>query len=36
LRILERIDRAGGDVFRHRPVLRAPDWSLMFWRAALT
>ncbi len=36
LRILERIDRAGGDVFRHRPVLRAPDWSLMFWRAAMT
>ncbi len=36
LRILERIDRAGGDVFRHRPVLRAPDWSLMLWRAALT
>jgi phytoene synthase len=36
LRILERIDRAGGDVFRHRPVLRAPDWSLMFWRAAVT
>jgi squalene synthase HpnC len=36
LRILERIDRAGGDVFRHRPVLRAPDWSLVFWRAAVT
>ena len=36
LRILERIDRAGGDVFRHRPVLRGPDWSLMLWRAALT
>ena len=36
LRILEQIDRAGGDVFRHRPVLRAPDWSLMFWRAAMT
>jgi len=36
LRILERIDRAGGDVFRRRPVLRAPDWSVMFWRAAVT
>ena len=36
LRILERIDRAGGDVFRNRPVLRAPDWSVMFWRAAVT
>jgi phytoene synthase len=35
LRILERIDRAGGDVFRRRPVLRAPDWPLMFWRAAV-
>jgi len=34
LRILERIDRAHGDVFRHRPALRAPDWPLMLWRAA--
>ena len=32
-RILERIDGASGDVFRHRPVLRAADWSLMLWRA---
>jgi squalene synthase HpnC len=36
LRILERIDRAGGDVFRRRPVLRAPDWPVMCWRAAVT
>ena len=36
LRILERIDRARGDVFRQRPVLRAPDWLLMLWRAALS
>jgi len=21
-------------VFRHRPVLRGPDWLLMLWRAA--
>ncbi len=35
LRILERIDRAGGDVFRRRPVLRAPDWPLLAWRAAV-
>jgi phytoene synthase len=34
LRILERIDRVRGDVFRRRPTLRAPDWALMLWRAA--
>jgi squalene synthase HpnC len=34
LRILERIERAGGDVFRHRPTLHAMDWPLMFYRAA--
>jgi phytoene synthase len=34
LRILEKIDRVGGDVFRHRPVLRGSDWLLMLWRAA--
>ncbi|HEX4986060.1 MAG TPA: squalene synthase HpnC [Burkholderiales bacterium] len=32
-RILDKIDRHGGDVFRHRPVLRAPDWALMLCRA---
>lgn len=34
LRILERIDRVRGDVFRHRPVLRGPDWVVVLWRAA--
>ena len=35
LRILERIDAARGDVFRHRPALSARDWTLMAWRALL-
>ena len=30
LRILRAIDRAHGDVFRHRPVLRRRDWAMMF------
>jgi squalene synthase HpnC len=34
LRILEQIDRVRGDVFRHRPMLRGPDWLRMLWRAA--
>lgn len=29
LRILRAIDRAQGDVFRHRPVLRRRDWAMM-------
>jgi len=33
LRILERIDTAGGDVFRHRPALSARDWTMMGLRA---
>lgn len=33
LRILERIDRVRGDVFRHRPVMRAADWLVLLWRA---
>ena len=33
LRILERIDRVGGDVFNRRPQLRAPDWLRMSARA---
>jgi squalene synthase HpnC len=33
LRILERIDAVGGDVFRRRPVLAASDWTLMGLRA---
>jgi squalene synthase HpnC len=32
-RILEKLERARGDVFRHRPVLRAWDWGVMFARA---
>jgi len=36
LRILERIDRVRGDVFRRRPALRAPDWPRMLWRAAFS
>jgi squalene synthase HpnC len=34
LRILERIDRVRGDVFRQRPQLRASDWLLMAARAS--
>jgi squalene synthase HpnC len=30
LRILRAIDRAQGDVFRRRPVLRKRDWAMMF------
>jgi squalene synthase HpnC len=33
LRILERIDATGGNVFQHRPALTARDWTLMGWRA---
>jgi len=33
LRILERIDATGGDVFRRRPALSARDWTLMGLRA---
>ncbi|WP_341644711.1 squalene synthase HpnC [Thauera sp. SDU_THAU2] len=33
LRILERIEAAGYDVFRHRPVLARPDWLRLGWRA---
>ncbi len=36
LRILEKLDAARGDMFRHRPELRATDWPLMFWRAVRT
>jgi phytoene/squalene synthetase len=32
-RILEKIERVQGDVFRHRPVLGPLDWPLMFVRA---
>lgn len=33
LRILERIEAVGFDVFRHRPVLGKADWLLLAWRA---
>jgi len=33
LRILERIEDVGGDIFTRRPSLRARDWALMSWRA---
>ena len=33
LRILEKIERAGYDVFRRRPKLRALDWPLLLLRA---
>jgi phytoene synthase len=36
LRILEKIERVRGDVFRRRPVLQAPDWPLMCARAAFS
>ncbi|MGH8727637.1 MAG: squalene synthase HpnC [Burkholderiales bacterium] len=32
-RILEMLSAANGDVFTRRPVLRKPDWALMFARA---
>jgi phytoene synthase len=33
LRILEKIEQAGYDVFRRRPVLRWFDWPLLLARA---
>lgn len=33
LRILEKIEKAGCDVFVRRPALRKTDWLAMFWRA---
>ena len=36
LRILEKLERARGDVFRHRPVLYRLDWPLILCRALLT
>jgi squalene synthase HpnC len=32
-RVLEKIERIGGDVFHRRPVLRPLDWPLMLLRA---
>ena len=34
-RILDRIDRVGGDVFRRRPQLDHVDWALVAWRAVV-
>jgi phytoene synthase len=36
LRILEKIEAVGYDVFRSRPTLGRRDWLLMFWRALKT
>ena len=33
LRILEKLERAEGDMFRHRPVLKWFDWPLLLARA---
>ena len=33
LMILEKLERANGDVFRHRPVLRTWDWPFLLARA---
>jgi phytoene/squalene synthetase len=35
LRILEKLERVKGDVFRHRPVLETLDWPLVLCRALL-
>lgn len=34
-RILEKIERVQGDVFRYRPMLKGGDWPIMFWRAVI-
>jgi squalene synthase HpnC len=34
LRLLERIERSGYDVFRERPRLTASDWAVVLWRTA--
>jgi len=33
LRILEKIDKAGGDVYHRRPILKTHDWPLLLFRA---
>ncbi|MFM8467593.1 MAG: squalene synthase HpnC [Oxalobacteraceae bacterium] len=35
LRILEKIEAVGHDVFHRRPRLHAADWLLMIWRACV-
>jgi len=32
-RILQKLHRSGGNVFKERPRLNWRDWSVMFWRA---
>ena len=32
LRVLERIESSGFDVFRKRPILRGGDWLSIIWR----
>ncbi|MFN0315253.1 MAG: squalene synthase HpnC [Burkholderiales bacterium] len=34
-RILDKLEAVNGDIFKHRPVLKAWDWPIMFLRAAL-
>lgn len=34
LRILEKLERSGADVFRRRPRLRRRDWPVLMWQAA--
>lgn len=36
LRILEKIERVGFDVFRRRPALGKTDWPVLGWRALVT
>ena len=36
LRILEKIESVGYDVFRHRPQLTTADWPLLVWRATFS
>ena len=36
LRILEKIEKVGYDVFQRRPVLTASDWPPILWRALRT
>lgn len=33
LRILERLEKVNGDIFRSRPKLQRMDWLFVFWRA---
>ena len=35
LQILEKIERERGDIFKHRPVLRAVDWGVMLYRSMM-